>query len=264
MRAFLVAVLLLFALAAPASAAFPDNSALLFASPGDVVTGGIPRVYDDTNATFTLTGTAGDATLHVAGTNGSSATLEFAAKRGSLLQPGVYKNVERAAFRSANRGGMDVNAGGTGCSTVSGWFEVKDLAVDSSGQIVRLQILYEQHCDGLAPATFGEVRYGEPGGVTPSELRLPATQFGQPTAQAGIALLSSTGATVASATISGSAADDFAVSFANCTGSDPCPPPTGFGVTFDPRSTGTRSATAHVTDSNGAVYDVPLRGSTYR
>jgi hypothetical protein len=114
----------------------------------------------------------------------------------------------------------------------------------------------------MPAATFGEVRYAEPGAVTLSEVRLPATQFGQPTASAGVALLDSSGATIAGASISGSAADDFAISFGSCTGS--CPPPTAFGIAFDPRSTGTRSATVHVTDSNGATYDVPLRGSTYR
>jgi hypothetical protein len=250
-------------LAAPAAASSPDDSALLFASPGDVVTGGIPRAYDDTNATFTLTGTSADVTLHAAGSNGSSASLEFAAKPGSALQAGVYRNVERAAFRSANRAGMDISAAG-GCSTVSGWFEVKDIAVDGTGQILRLKVLYEQHCDGLPAATFGELRYGEPGGVTPSEVRLPATQFGQPTASAGVGLLTSSGASIASTAITGSAADDFAVSVANCMGGVPCPPPTGFGIEFDPRSTGTRSASVHVTASDGATYDVPLRGSTYR
>src|SRR5689334_14663373 len=106
MRTSLAVATLTLVLAAPAAANFPDNSALLFASPGDVVTGGIPRAYDDTNAAFTVTGTSADLTLHVAGTNGSSATMEFAAKPGSSLQTGLYKNVERAAFRSANRAGM--------------------------------------------------------------------------------------------------------------------------------------------------------------
>jgi hypothetical protein len=252
--AFLASLLI----AAPAAA----SSASLFASPGEFVTGGIPHVYDDSNSSITLSGTNADVTMHIAGTNGSSFALEFAAKPGSTLQPGVYKNVERAALRSANRPGLDVTGNGHGCNTVSGWFEVEDIASDAFGQVERLKVLYEFHCEGLPAAIFGEVRYAEPDGVTPTELRWPASQFGQPTAAAGVALVSTTGLNVASASITGSGADDFAVSFANCTGS--CPPPTGVGVDFQPRSTGTRSATLHLTDSAGGAYDVPLRGSTYR
>ena len=258
MRIGVLAFLVSLVIAAPAGA----NSASLFASPGEFVTGGIPRVYDDTNSTITLTGSTADVTMHIAAGDGSSFALEFAAKPGSTLQPGAYKNAERAALRSANRPGLDVTGNGHGCSTVTGSFDVEDIAADPLGRLERLEILYEFHCDGLAPAIFGEVRYGEPDGVTPTELRWPASQFGQPTARAGAALVSSSGLSLTNATVSGSAAEDFPVSFPNCTGS--CPPVTGVGVEFQPHSTGTRSATLHLSDSAGGTYDVPLRGSTYR
>jgi hypothetical protein len=258
MRIVLLVFLASLVIAAPAAA----NTASLFASPGEFVTGGIPHVYDDTNSAISLSGTSADVTMHIAGNDGSSFALEFAGKPGSALQPGVYKNVERAALRTANRPGLDVTGNGHGCSTVSGSFEVEDISSDAFGQVERLKVLYEFHCDGLPPAIFGEVRYGEPDGITPTELRWPASQFGQPTARAGVALVSSSGLSLTSAAISGSAADDFRVSFPGCTGS--CPPVTGVGVEFQPRSTGTRSATLHLTDSAGGTYDVPLRGSTYR
>jgi hypothetical protein len=262
MRTLALSLLLALVPAAPAAAAFPDNSAVLLASPGEFVTSGLPHEYDDLNSALTLTGTSGDVTLHAAGTDGSTFSLEFAAKPGSLLQPGVYKNVERASFRNANRAGMEITGNGHGCNTITGWFEVKDIAVDSNSQVQRLQVLYEQHCEGAAAAVFGEVRWGEPAGVTPSELRWPASQFGSATARAGVVLLAPSPLSLTSASITGPGADDFSFSFLTCTGS--CPPATSVGASFAPASPGTRSATLHLVDSGGTTYDVPLRGSTSR
>ena len=264
MRIAPLALLLALVMAAPAAASFPDNSAVMLSSVGEWVTGGVPRAYDDRNATLTLTGTSGDVTLQIAGGDGSKFSMEFAAKPGTSLQPGVYKNVERAAFRSANRAGMDISGNGHGCNTITGWFEVKDFAVDSTGQVQRLQILYEQHCDGLPPAIFGEVRYGEPAGVTPSELRWPDSDFGSPAAPGAVLLLSPAPVTVADASITGSGADAFAIHYPTCIVGSPCPPPTGAGVVFEPSSPGTRSATLHITDSDGTAYTVPLRASASR
>lgn len=264
MRALAVAVVLTLTLAAPAAASFPGNSAVLFSSPGDFITDGFPGGYTDLNSTLTLTGGPGDVVLHVSGNDGRTYAMEFAAKPGSVLTTGVYKNVERAAFRSANRAGMDISGNGHGCNTITGWFEVKDIAVDANGLIERLQILYEQHCEGAAAAEFGEVRWNEPAGVTPSELRWPASQLGADTAPAGVMLLSGDSLSLTGASISGPGAASFSFSFGNCIGGGPCPAPTSVGVSFAPTSSGTRSATLHLTDSAGTTYDVPLRGSTSR
>jgi hypothetical protein len=63
--------------------------------------GGVAREYDSAAATVTISGTAADLTVHTSGGPSSGAfTLEFAGPPGADLQPGMYFDAERAAFRS--------------------------------------------------------------------------------------------------------------------------------------------------------------------
>ena len=285
MRTLGLALLSTLVLAAPASAAFPDNSAMLFSSSGEPLTQGIPHAFTDSNATFTVFGGAGDVTVEVVG-NGPSLPdsgdfqLEFAAKPGTALKPGTYKNVEMLPGRSANRAGMAIRSfanGSTSCSSITGWFEVEDIATDTSGAVNRLQVLYELHCNGGEPAVWGEVRVGEPAAgaaavVTPSQLILPDTAAGEPTNRGAVALLVATSSlSITGVSFSGRDAGDFSQSTVSCSGT--CPNPNGpftfgdtagVGVTFTPQKVGTRLATLTISDSTGATYAVPVRASTSR
>jgi hypothetical protein len=198
--------------------------------------------------------------------------MTFAARPGSDLKPGVYDHVERAALRALNRPGMDISGNGAGCSTITGRFEVKDIAVDASGAIERLQIVYEQHCEGSPDALFGEVRWGEPtqtaAAATPSAITWPDARFGAPSFAIPEALLVASEMRIESVSVTGPHADDFSADPASCSGTS-CPDGlyhhgdvAGVAVRFAPRRPGTRSATLRILDSNGDTYLVPLRGFT--
>ena len=58
--------------------------------------------------------------------------------------------------------GLEIGNSAEGCGgRISGWIEVRDLAVSGSA-ITRLDLLYEQHCDSGVYAVFGQIRIGEP------------------------------------------------------------------------------------------------------
>src|SRR4051794_16568993 len=250
-------LVLLLVLSAPAAANFPDNSALLFSSEGDWVGGGLPHLYTDEDATISVSGSASSLTLHAVGNDLHSFNLTFGARQGGVLKPGSYKDPVRSSTQGPNKPVMDISGDGHGCNMVTGSFEVKDIASDAAGAITRLQVLYEQHCEGATAALFGEVRFGEPtaapAAVTPSELRFPAIALGQTAAPAGVSLLVTEPLSVASVAITGPDAGDFSRSVVTCTGT--CPNPagpfgygdiTGVGVRYAPAKAEKSSATLRI------------------
>src|SRR5919201_507778 len=174
------------AVAFPAQAGAASSSfVVMFSDPGDWIGGGGQRLFDAANARITLRGSAGYAEIGVSGgTAGDYYTLDFAAPSGQTLAPGVYVGAQRAPFREAGRPGIDIYGSGRGCNEISGLFEVLDIGVDGSGNVTRLWLVYEQHCEGWRPALFGEVRVGEPAStdpalVAPRTVRWPATDPGR-------------------------------------------------------------------------------------
>jgi hypothetical protein len=135
----------------------------MFSDPGDFIGGGTPQEFDTTNASISGTVSTGGIGLSAAGgTSGLSYSLVIDPPPGTSFKVGYYPKVQRAEFRTAGFAGLDITGNGNGCNTDSGAIDVRDLAVSGSA-ITRLDLLYEQHCEGGVPALFGEVRIGEPG-----------------------------------------------------------------------------------------------------
>lgn len=74
------------------------------------------------------------------------------------LQPGYYGNLERYPFHNPARGGLDWSGNARGCNTLTGWFVVDDLAW-SGDVLTAIDLRFEQHCDGVAPALHGKVHW---------------------------------------------------------------------------------------------------------
>src|SRR5919108_5487832 len=89
-------------------------------------------------------------------------SLEFAAPAGQQLVPGTYTGAMRASSRAAGAPGLDVNGDGRGCNTVTGSFTVLDAVYEPSGYVDSFHAVFEQHCEGLAPALRGEVQVTNP------------------------------------------------------------------------------------------------------
>lgn len=81
-------------------------------------------------------------------------TLAFSAPDGRPLAAGDYADAQRASTSPAPWPGMDIVRADRRCNTVSGRFSILHIAFDAHDMLSRLQVRFEQHCDGK-PATLG-------------------------------------------------------------------------------------------------------------
>ncbi len=92
--------------------------------------------------------------------------LNFGAKAGSSLAPGVYEQATRFPFNSTGPG-LSVSGEGRECNQLTGRFVIVDLARDVSNAITRFAADFEQRCENAQPALRGSVRYNSQ--VPPSD-----------------------------------------------------------------------------------------------
>lgn len=101
---------------------------------------------------------------------------------GTPLQDGMYLNATRYPFNSPTKPGMSIYGNGRGDNTSDGWFDILDIAFDSSGNLLRLAVDFKQYDETntmSGPGMFGSLRYNDPGialnttGVAPTPV--PAT-----------------------------------------------------------------------------------------
>jgi hypothetical protein len=87
-------------------------------------------------------------------------SVDLAAPRGETLRPGVFRDAERAAFRTGRAPGLDVSGNGSGCNRVYGNFTIDQIETDASGAVTVLDARYSRKCetDTATPLT-GRLRY---------------------------------------------------------------------------------------------------------
>lgn len=124
---------------------------------GDYIGGGGTYLYTPSNATLTTSGSGGRFSIAVNGAqywNG-----DFQAMTGlPLLQPGYYGDLQRYPFQNPAKGGLSWWGNGRGCNTLKGWFVVD--AVSYSGvTLTSIDLRFEQHCEGSAPALHGAIHW---------------------------------------------------------------------------------------------------------
>jgi hypothetical protein len=168
----------------PAATAAGPASVVMFGESGDYVAPGL-RTYEGAEQ-VKLGGSPAGVTVSVAGAGQRhfGFTLEFAAAPDDLLAPGSYPGAQRSAFRDPGHPGIDISGDGRGCNEQAGRFLVKELGLGAGGRVDQLWLLFEQHCEGGAPALFGEVKIGVPRPpgplrALPSALRWPDRPVGK-------------------------------------------------------------------------------------
>jgi len=126
---------------------------------GDYIGGGQSASYQAPPATIVARGTAADLTISV--TSGDDWWfIDLAAPRGDVLRPGVYRDAERASFRTGRSPGLDVGGNGRGCNQVFGQFTIEQIEVDAAGSIAVLDASFIQRCESAtAPRLFGTVAF---------------------------------------------------------------------------------------------------------
>ena len=236
--------------AVPAAASTsPGFVVTMFSDPGDYIGAGAPQEFDASNATFGGSLSASGLSLDVSGgTSGSDYWFDIAPAPGDTFALGYFPGAQRTPFRTSGHPGLDISGDGRGCNEDSGAFEVRDLAFSGS-TITRLDLLYEQHCEGGVPALFGQVQIGEPQPasviVSSSSVTWPALSLGGAGTPTPVYVRNRGTATVSAsaATITGSDASMFSILNDNCSSHSLAPGAScAVYVGFKPSARGPRSA----------------------
>jgi hypothetical protein len=258
--------------AAPsASAAGLHTFVTMYSDSGDYIGGGADRLFTPSLGSISVSGKAGYLSVNVSGgTSGDSYSMTFAAPPGKKLKAQTYLDAQRAPFREAGHAGIDIGGDGRGCNEISGRFDVRQITTDGSGAVTALWILYEQHCEGGAPALFGEVMYRIPSAGLPfyaasNDVLFPDTNVGVHSSVIPIDVIvpnGSAGVTMAPASIEGGQTGAFEIRVDTCVGvalfgGDICQ----VLVRFTPFAAGPRLGDLKLATAGGVVRRIPLAGS---
>lgn len=138
------------------SASAPRTQVSFQGDPGDYITGGKSYSYDTHNAIINFSRNfGGGVTASISGNTWWN--FDSAPPSGAVLTTGTYLNAQRYPFQSPNSPGLSLYGDGRGCNTLTGNFTVHQATFDSSGNPQSLDLTFEQHCEGGAPAARGEV-----------------------------------------------------------------------------------------------------------
>jgi len=164
--------ILLATLMAAGSASAAQTVLTYVSDPGDYIGGGQEATFTAADSSFIVYPTYNNG--QVVSVNSSSHwwSLSFGAADDQVLVAGSYENAERFAFKSPGHPGIDFFGDGRGCNTITGRFDVREIERDASGQVVKLAIDFEQHCEGGPAALFGQVRYNSDVPLSPKPLHV--------------------------------------------------------------------------------------------
>ncbi|MDZ4805448.1 MAG: PKD domain-containing protein, partial [Candidatus Eisenbacteria bacterium] len=134
-----------------------ETSLRLASDPDDPIGQGIEFQMGIGIANFTMWKTGEMVTVEVdpAGP-GDVWTIEFEAAGGAPLGPGFYSNAGGIPADMTGPG-LHISTATRRCAEVRGTFELRQLDLDNVGNPIRLRALFEQHCEGQAPALRGEI-----------------------------------------------------------------------------------------------------------
>ena len=132
------------------------NYVYLASDAGDYIGQGGTYLYTSANSTLTVSASAGHLSVTV---NSYDWHGDFQAMNSiTQLQQGYYPNLMRYPFHNPVRGGLSWDGMGRGCNTLTGWFAVD--AVSYSGtSLTSIDLRFEQHCEGGAPALHGVIHW---------------------------------------------------------------------------------------------------------
>ena len=181
--------------AGPVAAQTPVEASLSFVSDqGDYIGGGQSRSFTLDTASFTSRSgqNGGYFGVTVFPFEGGFWFLDIAAPQGAQLVPGAYEGAVRYPFQGPSQPGLSLSGDGRGCNTLTGRFDVLEVAFGPNGFIERFHARFEQHCEGFAAALFGDVRIVNPPPPPPLQISLTINTSGQVERQSGKVRLTGT------------------------------------------------------------------------
>lgn len=157
------------------------NYAYFESAPGDYV--GLGKTYLFDRRSSIISASAGSNLLYI---NVAADDVWHAEIRGpsalNRLTTGYYQGLKGARFNNPLKGGLSWTGAGRGCSESSGWFIIDAIAYDANGTMTRLDLRFEQYCEGRDAPLHGAIHFdstpvasGSPTMSAPGSWRAPAT-----------------------------------------------------------------------------------------
>jgi hypothetical protein len=216
---------------------------------------------------MTLEGTASGVTVTIDdGSFGWSVLL--AAPAGSALSAGTYEHADGGYPETPGRPTFDLVGDSTACNREDSRFTVRDIGFDGDGDVSRIDVVFEHHCEFNFAATFGQISVNEPRPddsllVAPSAVAWPETDPGgiRDTVPIGLVNTGAVPLHVDAAALEGPDAEAYSIASDGCTGTD-----LGVGqecqvlVEFKPVGAGPTTAALKIQGGAGAQ-SVALEGT---
>jgi hypothetical protein len=157
----------------PAAGTTPStgNYVYLQSQPGDFIGGGGDYLYSEADSVITVHAANGHLSVSVDGNEGWGGDFQVM-NALSGLEVGYYGDLQRFPFHNPVKGGLSWSGEGRGCNRLTGWFVVDSVTYDGS-TVIGIDLRFEQHCEGVAPALRGEIHWdvndttNPPGPVVP-------------------------------------------------------------------------------------------------
>ena len=157
----------------PAASVTPDtgNYVYLESEPGDFIGAGGTYLYTPVESVLTVDAEGARFSVSINGNEYWNGTFQ-AMNTLSRLEVGYYGDLQGYPFHNPVRGGLDWSGEHRGCNTLTGWFVIDNVTYDGT-TLMAIDLRFEQHCDGGAPALNGEAHWdandttGPPGPVVP-------------------------------------------------------------------------------------------------
>jgi hypothetical protein len=138
----------------------PGSFLRLTSAPGDFIGLGISRYYTVANARFRPVMDLDRRHLTVDVVTLDHAedwTLNATAPEGQQLTRRTYDRAQRWPFAFPTVAGFDFSGSGRGCSRLEARFVIRELTYGRLGEVEKLDMIFEQQCDGSPDALTGEL-----------------------------------------------------------------------------------------------------------
>lgn len=133
------------------------NAVHLQSDPGDFV--GAGKTWDYTSANAIISVGADHALLTVTVDGDETWRGDFELPNSlANLRKGTYANLDRLMFNDPVKGGLSWVGDGRGCNTSKGTIVIDDVTY-SGTTLTAIDLHFEQHCEGAAPALRGTVHW---------------------------------------------------------------------------------------------------------
>jgi hypothetical protein len=130
------------------------NYAILSSDPSEFIGRGALKTYASPPWTINVSSSASEMFVNMGEFTGS-----FVPMLGvSPIQVGYYGGLIAVPEYNKTKGGLSVSGNSSGCNKVTGWFAV-DAITNVGTTVTALDMRFEQHCEGAAPALHGAIHW---------------------------------------------------------------------------------------------------------